>query len=1226
MASSDNLAVRILISAQDNASKTFEFIRANGVKLAEGLAAAFALDLFKGAVDEAAKFEAQLDKVGAKGGYTAQEMETLSKAAVEIGSKFGVSGTEAAAGLEILAAAGLKSSEAINTLPSVLALAQSEAVSMDVAASTVTDTISIMGLGFSDAGRVADVFAKGANLSTTSAVELGEAFKGAGGAASASHYSLEQTAAMMNVLAANGIRGSEAGTGLKNVLSLLLDPTSNARKELSKLGVNTSDVGVAMDALQKAGEGGKQAMLAFGTEAMPTVLALTKSGSAGMKTFETALLNSKGAAEETAKGIASNFEGAKKNLEAAFINLKVALGTPILKPLTESFNTFSGAVAQNIPTIVSSLTALSELYGIKLARDAATFVQGMIAANTAKKAAQVATQSVVAAEQELVAAMAAGGTQTTRYQLAQQQLATAMTQGGTATSQYATAQNQLLTTHQTAQIATTRLNTAQTELNTATAEGGVAVQRYTVAQAELNTAKQISQGTTQRLVTVQADLNAEIAASGVNSQRAIALQNELNISQTNAAIAEQRLAAAQTELNTALAAGGTQTQRYVTALAELQAAETRAATTTATLQTETAALASSTNVAAASATRMATAFNGAMSIFAGWTIGTMIGEWANQFDFIKRRGADMSETFVQLTESARYFFSGEFLKADDGTYAAKMAEIHNAFEQIRFATTEAGKAAVATGEKQQQAAEVTKKATQDQAKVVEEFSKLQLEKLKETNAAIDAHYKLENDAIALNLKLKTESIKSTYDDQLAKEKAITEATISASNQEITNLEAAATKKKSLVNSVYQDAIEKSAAGSSQRAEYEKQYLEASQEIYQSLYNSYAQTVSNMISAAQSHRDKAVGYAQEILNAEERRHSGILELERIGMSDAELKASKKKEIEKGISDYKKAMAEGDFEKAKEISTNTEKLVLDLAKSEKTQTSEVSSAKRQYNEVIGQTEAATKALQNSENQQAADLEANAQNQIAKMNDIKGKLNEISETLNQNFLLTINVNEDAVFQASADIDALSRNEYVTVYVTTVQTNQNGGQIQAFADGGTPNFVRREGGLGGYGGGDTVPAMLEAGEWIIKKESVKKYGNGFMAKLNAGQLDDIPKFSTGGSVSFGSSNLEKELQLTIDGYNERASKGASNIADYVNVVEKINELNKKIAAEKENATTTQPSVTPQKQANQTATSSSEVVIRFVAPNGNQATAQSTQTDAKSIVEMIKQASLTSQ
>ena len=86
-------------------------------------------------------------------------------------------------------------------------------------------------------------------------------------------------------------------------------------------------------------------------------------------------------------------------------------------------------------------------------------------------------------------------------------------------------------------------------------------------------------------------------------------------------------------------------------------------------------------------------------------------------------------------------------------------------------------------------------------------------------------------------------------------------------------------------------------------------------------------------------------------------------------------------------------------------------------------------------------------------------------------------------------------------------------TIYTQTVQQNANGGQIQYFATGGQPKFIRREGGLGGYGGGDTVPAMLEAGEWIIKKESVNKYGNGFMAQLNEGKLD-IPRFSTGGRV----------------------------------------------------------------------------------------------------------------
>lgn len=49
------------------------------------------------------------------------------------------------------------------------------------------------------------------------------------------------------------------------------------------------------------------------------------------------------------------------------------------------------------------------------------------------------------------------------------------------------------------------------------------------------------------------------------------------------------------------------------------------------------------------------------------------------------------------------------------------------------------------------------------------------------------------------------------------------------------------------------------------------------------------------------------------------------------------------------------------------------------------------------------------------------------------------------------------------------------------------------------------------GYGGGDTVPAMLEPGEYVIPKHIVKKMGTGFFEKLRAGQ---IPGFKTGGMV----------------------------------------------------------------------------------------------------------------
>jgi hypothetical protein len=47
----------------------------------------------------------------------------------------------------------------------------------------------------------------------------------------------------------------------------------------------------------------------------------------------------------------------------------------------------------------------------------------------------------------------------------------------------------------------------------------------------------------------------------------------------------------------------------------------------------------------------------------------------------------------------------------------------------------------------------------------------------------------------------------------------------------------------------------------------------------------------------------------------------------------------------------------------------------------------------------------------------------------------------------------------------------------------------------------------LGGYGGGDTIKALLEPGEFVIRKEAVKKYGAAIFEALNSMNLD-IPDF----------------------------------------------------------------------------------------------------------------------
>ena len=72
-------------------------------------------------------------------------------------------------------------------------------------------------------------------------------------------------------------------------------------------------------------------------------------------------------------------------------------------------------------------------------------------------------------------------------------------------------------------------------------------------------------------------------------------------------------------------------------------------------------------------------------------------------------------------------------------------------------------------------------------------------------------------------------------------------------------------------------------------------------------------------------------------------------------------------------------------------------------------------------------------------------------------------------------------------------------------------GGGIGSYADGGRIT--------GGSGTKDDVPAMLMGGEYVINKNSVSKYGAGFMEQLNNGTLSH---FASGGKVKEKSENYQ--------------------------------------------------------------------------------------------------------
>lgn len=101
-------------------------------------------------------------------------------------------------------------------------------------------------------------------------------------------------------------------------------------------------------------------------------------------------------------------------------------------------------------------------------------------------------------------------------------------------------------------------------------------------------------------------------------------------------------------------------------------------------------------------------------------------------------------------------------------------------------------------------------------------------------------------------------------------------------------------------------------------------------------------------------------------------------------------------------------------------------------------------------------------------------------------------------------------AINAIQAQLDALKdKTVTVTVVEKTVQARRWGGFITDPL-GNIPRF-RTGGKLPGYGGGDRIHALLEAGEFIVRKEAVAKYGAGAMHAINTMRL---PKFQNGGMV----------------------------------------------------------------------------------------------------------------
>lgn len=284
-----------------------------------------------------------VDKNGVKAGDT---FDALRKKAQEMGAATNFSASQAAEGLNILAMSGFSAEDSISMVEDVLHLAAAGSMDMASAAGYVSGTLKGFGASSKDAGKYADLMAKGATLANTSVAQLGEAMSsGAAGAAAYGQTADSMTLALLR-LAEQGDVGAAAGTALSAAMKNLYTPTDQAKKAMLELGVaaydqsgKARDFNDVVNDLQKSMSGMTAQQQAnykstiFGIQGLDAYNKMTVTGIAKQNEWAEALSHASDGAGETAKQyetMTDNLKGDLDILSSAFDGLKIAVSDTLM--------------------------------------------------------------------------------------------------------------------------------------------------------------------------------------------------------------------------------------------------------------------------------------------------------------------------------------------------------------------------------------------------------------------------------------------------------------------------------------------------------------------------------------------------------------------------------------------------------------------------------------------------------------------------------------------------------------------------------------------------------------------------------------------------------------------------------------------------------------------------------------------------------------------------------
>lgn len=324
------------------------------------------------AVKTTADFDASMSKVAAISGATGDDFARLREKAREMGSETKFSASEAADAFQYMAMAGWKTEDMLSGIEGIMNLAAASGEDLALTSDIVTDALTAFGLSADDSAHFADILASASSNANTNVSMMGETFKYVAPVAGALGFSAEDTSVAIGLMANSGIKASQAGTSLRQILTnlgsgveLVGSAFADAGEETGKFHIETVNTDGTMRSLNDIivdlregfsgltdAEKAANAESIAGKVGMSGLLAIVNASETDFNKLTTAVGTCDGTSKKMAETMQDNLSGQVTILKSQLEELAISIGDILMPAIRE--------IVSHIQTWVDRFNGLDE--------------------------------------------------------------------------------------------------------------------------------------------------------------------------------------------------------------------------------------------------------------------------------------------------------------------------------------------------------------------------------------------------------------------------------------------------------------------------------------------------------------------------------------------------------------------------------------------------------------------------------------------------------------------------------------------------------------------------------------------------------------------------------------------------------------------------------------------------------------------------------------------------